>query len=1198
MQQPQQMDLQSPQCSVPVDIENTKTSGDTFQKNDIEEVVDPTTKSSKDDSQSDNISIQSNDNLTIEKQTTTEEYKGTPEEQKGNDISHIDISEKKSDNESKQKKKIKKERKSEKEPKKVKKEKSTKKSRKTDGSTSIQSNSHLQNESVNENAIDLEKIILSNADKSSDSKTSDIISSKDNAKIQQDKDQKDDELNIETVSVLSESDVHETKKEHVKKKDKNKKDQDETMSTDKKNVHKEKSTKPKKEKESPSKGSDGKGLIKVHKHRPTPVSTTPTTKIKQNTTDDIIEENVEKLNEKSSESSDGKIKIPVVGTRARTSSSTSWSNTNRNQFRKSVSLSTVQLDLKPKELKSNVEMFEEMVIEISNTYDKVDAAREHLTEITKNHSNSKVKEFLSMYEEIIQCMQKSSNNVLLDDTDKFNELKDLNVFMADMYHLGFNQFKVQTSQLTRLMIEAKKFLEESKDCVKCKSDFEKLQKDYNKICLKMMEEKDEKKSKLALQSRDDMISKGIGDGRKALEIFDKYLKKYYEILQSSGKHVIDVSKKNNEKMHQTLYNVEDKIQIWGELDFDDEGIEEGELQDWMKQSNIKKIVTNEFMYVNTLTILLERYFNDLANSSLLVQTGICLEDINIIFRGIIPFSDCHKTILKLLKTSNAKNFLDCYLAYYGKLYQQYHHYLLNYRESYTLFLKCMEHKIFREIVENIDTMEGLEMKELLQSPLRYITEFSENLEKVTTVEPNTLSNLQYIFNKLLNELQQTNQQIEAANQISKVYGFEDPNPQTRIFIGKVIATHNKIVGNLLVFSDVLLFTRSERGKTHLVSQILVEQLESPIAKDKKVEIRFLEKKKGAETKSLEFIVKDNNSVTVIMEWVNKVIHQYKKYYLFGQNISVAAISRDETKYFFPHVLHKFFDKCEKEAPSQEGVLRLSVNVVQLDCLIKRINLKEEIDLDKLDVHVVINVLKKYCNSIPNKLPPELQVVDLNDNAVENIQKIIKSMDCDAFIAFIERLFRLLHIISLKEDINLMGSSNLSKVISPNIYEDDGSVYDFEKLTATVTYMIDNYEVIFEPIRSHYQEIFKENDSQNEEIQSMEKEMELTKYNDIKASSVIRNDENFNPKNLLLKDVIHQCEIECVESKKTTKRWLIVTKTMLVEKKSVDEFGVLMELPLKGLKIQRDDKITLVNGTKSIILTSALPVVNIIDKLKN
>ncbi|KAL7721212.1 Rho-GAP domain-containing protein [Entamoeba marina] len=888
---------------------------------------------------------------------------------------------------------------------------------------------------------------------------------------------------------------------------------------------------------------------------------------------------------------------PISLTPGRIRTETSWSNSNRNQFRKSITLSTSQLDLKSKDtIKSNVEMYEEMVIEFNNTFDRVNAARSHLNEIVKNHSSSRVRELLALYEEIVNSIQRSSSEVILDDTDKFNELKELNVFMADMYQLGFEQFKSQTTQLLRLMTESKKFLEESKECIKCKNEFDKVNREYSKVCLRMTEEKDEKKSKMALQTRDELISKGIGDGRKALEVFDKSLKKYYEILQSSGQHMVDVTTKNSEKIHQTVDNVEDKVQIWGGLDFNDEGIDEGELQDWMKESNIKKIITNEFMYVNSLTILLERYYNDITNSTLLVQTGICLGDIDTIFNDIVPLVNLHQGILKQLKTSNSKEFLDCYLAYYDKLYQQYQHYLQHHQESQQMFLKCMKHKLFREAVENIDIIEDLEMSKLLQAPTEYISFMYENIQN-ESFDKEVTTNLHYVFEKLYNKSQQTKQQIESAIHMSKVRKFDDPKPQSRIFFGKVTATCNKVVGNILVFSDVLLFAKSERRKMTVVSQIPTDQIDGEVTKDKNiVEVKFSENHKGAEKQSFEFIMKNSNGVETFLRLLEDVKHELTKYHLFGKEIMSAAHIRNESYCFIPKVLHQLFDKCDKEAPDQEGVLRISVNVVKLDELIKRFNKCEDIDVDALDVHVAINVLKKYCNSIPNKLPLELQVVDLEDDPIGKIRSIIFDIKNEAYIAFIERLFRLLHSISEKSETNLMNSTNLSKVISPNIYVDD-AVFDVDKLTTTVTYMIEKYEEVFLPFREYNNQIRKQREDELVNFSAMQKQMESAKYSDTKASSVIVDDGIISdPKNLLLKDVMYQSEVECVELKKSAKRWIIITKSVIVFKKAVNEFNVLLDLPVDGLVIEKSDKVTLSNGGKSIILSLPCPVLDTIQSL--
>ncbi|EKE37877.1 hypothetical protein ENUP19_0047G0194 [Entamoeba nuttalli] len=869
------------------------------------------------------------------------------------------------------------------------------------------------------------------------------------------------------------------------------------------------------------------------------------------------------------------------------STTTAWSNTNRNQLRKSMSLCTTQITSNTLEaMRSNVKMFDEMVIEVENTYQKISKARDRIFEIVKYQQQTiKCNDFIKNYSEILTSIQESTSHMLTNETGDLESLKEFTGYMSELYLVGFQQFKNQTQQLNRLMKEGKKLLEDSKTCIKSKNEFDKVYKEYQKINGKLKDEKDDKKQKIIQQTRDDIISKGIGEGRKALEVFDRNLQKYYEILQNSGRHIYETIQNGMNEVHSTMENYEDKIDSWKALDFHNEEFEEGEIKPWMKSPEIKRIITNEFMYVNTLTLLIDRYYIDICNSPIIVQCGISLQDMDIIFTDIIPLIHCHKNILMKLKESNPKEFLYCYSAYFGQLYQQYHNYLKHYQNSFIVLNKFMSTKRFKECVDNIDLIEGFEMKELITAPFNYITDFLENLDRVTTGDKEVINILKYVFEKLVKEKEIVKKQIIATSHLIKLNNFKGDINQEREYFGKVVISSGKLNGTMFFFSDYLIFAKSEKEGYNVIEMFETSNLENIRVIDRKtIEIGGGVENTTENSKNIQFIMKEE-TVKDFMDCLNKVQHKLTSYDIFGKEITTATIARNEQQWLFPKILHKIFDQCEKVAPEQEGVLRVSANVTQMEKDIKKINRKEEIDVSKLNVHEMINILKRYCNSIPNKLPSELQTIVLDESACEKIEKKLREMNNDGYLALIERLFRLLHLIEMKKEINLMGSDNLAKVISPNIYIDEGIVFDIEKLTRTVRFMIENYEEIFKKIRNEMIEHINKGNELSKQIEAIENQMNMTKYNEELSSSYLKDKKGISTKGITLKDVLMQSEVELYENKKNIKRWLVICKTELIFKKNMEDFESLIQLPLIGLTININEKTQLKNGSRSVTLVN-------------
>ncbi|EDR25915.1 hypothetical protein EDI_044710 [Entamoeba dispar SAW760] len=131
----------------------------------------------------------------------------------------------------------------------------------------------------------------------------------------------------------------------------------------------------------------------------------------------------------------------------------------------------------------------------------------------------------------------------------------------------------------------------------------------------------------------------------------------------------------------------------------------------------------------------------------------------------------------------------------------------------------------------------------------------------------------------------------------------------------------------------------------------------------------------------------------------------------------------------------------------------------------------------------------------------------------------------------------------------MNAENLSKVISPNIYPCDNTSLDIEKLTKTVKFMIENYDIVFRPIKTEINKLYKDGETERLKRLKFESKMLQGSLNDrdISVSRLFESTKE-NSVVLTLIDILRQGEAEIEEGKKVYKRWVVLkSKTMMLFK---------------------------------------------------
>ena len=200
--------------------------------------------------------------------------------------------------------------------------------------------------------------------------------------------------------------------------------------------------------------------------------------------------------------------------------------------------------------------------------------------------------------------------------------------------------------------------------------------------------------------------------------------------------------------------------------------------------------------------------------------------------------------------------------------------------------------------------------------------------------------------------------------------------------------------------------------------------------------------------------------------------------IFG--VSLAELMKQEYKLFpdipVPRILRYATDFIYLHAISNEGIFRLAGENVRCQELREEIDHKTDIDfLDSENPHNVSSILKTWIRELPEPMllfknfEKLLELVDQEDEEIiSKLKEIIEDLPKENYYCAKE-LFRLMYLVSLSKEVNLMGASNITKVIGPNMLFAPPAIASdpFSILTKTnqindiLTYGVTNYDKIFE-----------------------------------------------------------------------------------------------------------------------------------------
>ncbi|KAL7717076.1 Rho/RAC guanine nucleotide exchange factor [Entamoeba marina] len=785
--------------------------------------------------------------------------------------------------------------------------------------------------------------------------------------------------------------------------------------------------------------------------------------------------------------------------------------------------------------------------EIEQLFTDIKIAREHANDAIKLLPPiTKLSDVLNEHQQHTETLKNVMQNITemkSDNRQGFNKCLSATAMTASSIS---HEMSDRNLLLTHIVQKWKLILEKSKDYIKQRSDYDKAFKEYNKISDKInamntTSKPDVKKAASLKEQQDESTKKTLTEGDKLRNIYNTI---YVEFMHGMMDYQMNL-------IHNIKKDFDNGLVEWNKIV--DEGDDDEEQQnppEWMNNyPNCYHLFQAESMYIENMNNMAQIYAKEILYDSKLALLGFSLDDVNLIFSGIELIRRLHSGIFKKLTQCSQDTFVDVYSSRIARIYEVYHKHTSKFGKAFTRFHKCIQIEPFKKMIDQIATTNKIQpLDELLRSPFIQLSQYVPIFTKLRTDFPDSIENLDsliYVFTRLAGYCELAENNFATAMEMNKIHNIPSNQPPYRRYFSTFPCNVSKVEGQIFLFSDVLIFTKSD--KEHPC--VFVEQYDTNNIEKFEIKLKNVQK---------------NYPKLIILIIIKKI---------FGVDITLATNLREEDSYIFPSVLHNVFNALEEHAPTTEGVLRLSSNVIELDALIYKIDAGGDINESKTDALLLGNIVKKYCDNLPNKLPIELQTVECSK---ETILPILRTLDIP-FLAFIQRLFAVLYKISQSSSENLMTSENLSKVISPNIYPADNTSFDIEKLTRTITYMINNYLDVFEEIQHEMNQLYQNGVEERMKREKMENLIlqASTTEKDIPISSNFQAS-NENSVVLTLIDILRQGSAELIEGKKTSKRWIVLKRKCLMIFKELGQSKTENVIPLSSCFMTESDNNSVMN----------------------
>ena len=875
--------------------------------------------------------------------------------------------------------------------------------------------------------------------------------------------------------------------------------------------------------------------------------------------------------------------------------------------RQKIRRKTLLVDTNPKkhqpieEKISETDEIKEIKEEIDNLQNEIKLSRDKCNKMMKDQQQMKTfVETLKSQRKTMKDIEENFSGIVNRDKGSRQDVEECGQFMSNLIIQCYDHFCDEMRSIESIFVPMKNFLNESNNYVDLRNQFDKYISQYSQIDANLTKLNKEKRpdikriGQLQLQKTETFNSIKT-EGEKVTEMYIDLYNQFLTIVLKHSVNLSDKVMKGVDEKERMFKDTGEKLDLWKSLNLG-EAVKSKDVQypEWMSEMNVFiSIMEEEQRFVENMELCVNVYAKSILCNPTLATTGLSIDDINIIFSDIETIHILHENLVKELKNSTSETFISIFKSKMNEIYQIHKRRCEMYKESMKKYNECLQIPLFKDAIESIynshdnkDEMKKLEelLTDSIEQSLRLLPLFNAIKTEYPEYEED-VDKLCIIFDSLSLACTEAKKVYEVESQLIKITFTSQDNQsskgndedQTKVntnvqllskqqnekkmkLIYETISNNkqrkykdrqqchaNKQQGVMFKFSDIMIFTTQQKNEYLYEFTIDGKLIKSFETSKKSISIHLKEK-----TIDLKF--NDSQNVEKFANYLSEMKSKFDKTKIYGTEIKQATASRNEEMFIYPQILHKMFDKLEKEAPETDGIFRLSVSVKELEQTMDLIDCDVNYDISQINVHVIANCLKKYLNFLKNKLPLELQEIDVNDiSEMKRVLMTIKESN-PTYLYFIERLFRMLNLISQHSEINRMTCDNLAIVISPNVFEETNSfTMDFEKEKKPCVSLIKNYDEIFKEIRSEFEQLFEEKMNISLIQKNLEEEIQKqTNVKEIPISKIVEGREDDKSAVLALKDIVKQGYCEMLEGKKWVSRWIVAKKNCLLIFKSMGD----------------------------------------------
>ena len=829
--------------------------------------------------------------------------------------------------------------------------------------------------------------------------------------------------------------------------------------------------------------------------------------------------------------------------------------------------------------------------EIETLEKEICRSREKSNEILKTYQMTREFIQMTMNQRIVMRKIAMNMNDIMIRKEGIRQDVDQSINLTKYFFVKTFDELAQEMETTKQFYHAlRRYVSSSYNYTSKRSHFDKEYSNYYSLKSKLEKMKLKTTEPKKINEMEQKIKQSFSDlrieGEHVIAIYNDIYNSFMNIMVRNTLEFTDL-KTNDMKQNRIIFDENcERITKWRNIQFGKTiKMITTDCPSWIERSPMfKSIFDQEVDIIRHMEYCIDNHVKPLFSSTSIALSGITKEDINVMFSDIETIHRLHLSIFKQLLNSELETFIYCFYIRITEIYDVYKRRCNNFNDSVKIFFKCLNIPQFYELISEINkkNITQPKLQELLIYPFIHLKTLKplfitlkENYFSFAEILTNIIMILTSLEALIDSTLKQYKVELEL-NKISNLCEIKKYSKRQFICSDKCVVNDKKC--KLFLFNDMIIIASQQKYDFKLECMIEIDvNTTFEVVKDHfilftlnddslSIPMLTQEYDQNENSKHILIDLKNNETTIHYAQKITKAKYDRNLAKIFDCEIKTVSIVRDETKYIIPFVLHQLFDQLEHVAIRTDGIFRESCDISQLQQVIDDVDNEIDVNFKEYNSHLLANLLKKYIKSMQNKLPIEFANIDCGN--IQEIQQMLLSMKNESYLFFLERLFRLLHQISIRSDVNRMTSTNLAIVIVPNIFDVEISFgTDLTRMNDLVSSMIDNYEYIFDDIRKEFME--KINKDLEYLQQQKEIENELKHGNGMKEiliSEVMSEEQNDDSMSLTLKSIIKQDKCEIHHGKKASIRWIFVKKNHLFIYKALGDNQAEMIYTLKDCVI--------------------------------